>query len=134
MNVKRKSMKGLKMHQWRCQVIENMEHIQPSELENSNLNPRNVAIEQEEMTVKSLVTFILKQGIRLAKSSEQRTGANDYFRSIFANIRLQTNKMGQTLKFMNDSSPDFFKANYGTIKSTNQTNIYFHVCKDLTVN
>ena len=34
-----KGMKGLKMHQRRCRVLENMEVSRPSELENSNLDP-----------------------------------------------------------------------------------------------
>ena len=40
---------------------------------------------------------------------------------------------GRNLKFMNDSIYDFFKANYGTIKSTKQASKSFHVYKDFTV-
>ena len=58
------------MHQRRCRVIENMELIQASEFENSNLDPRYVAIEQHETTVESLNIFVLKEGIRLPKSSK----------------------------------------------------------------
>ena len=65
-----KDMKGHNMHQRRCRVIENMELIQPSEFENSNLYPRDVAIEQHETTIESLNTFVLKEGIRLPKSSK----------------------------------------------------------------
>ena len=121
------------MHQRRCRVIENLEVTQQSEFENSNLDPRDVTTEQEKMTVKSLDTFVLKQGIRLPKSSEQWIEANNYFRLIFANIILQTDMMDETIKFMNDSIYEFFKANYGTIKSTNQANKNFHVYKDFTV-
>ena len=85
------------------------------------------------MTVKSVDTFVLKQGIRLPKSSEQWTEANNYFRSIFANIIFQEDMMDETIKFMNDSIYDFFKATYGTIKSTNQANKNFHTYKDFTV-
>ena len=51
------------MHQRRSRILENMEVIQPSEFENSNLDPRDVTIEQEETTVKLLDTFVLQQGI-----------------------------------------------------------------------
>ena len=40
---------------------------------------------------------------------------------------------GRTLNFMNDSIYDFFKANYGTIKSTKQASKSFHIYKDFTV-
>ena len=110
-----KECKGLKMHQRRCRVLENMGVSQPSEFEISNLDPRDVTIEQEKTAVKLLDTFVLKQGIRLPKSSEQWTEANNYFRSIFANIILRRDTMDETIKFMNNSLYDFFKANYCTI-------------------
>ena len=36
---------------------------QPSEFENSNFDHRDVTTEREKMAVKSLDTFVLKQGI-----------------------------------------------------------------------
>ena len=84
------------------------------------------------MTVDSLDTFVLKPGVKLPKSREQWIEANTYFRSMFANIKLKSDSLDQTIRFMTDSIYDFFKTNYGTIKSTNQTDNNFHKYKDLT--
>ena len=45
---------------------------------------------------------------------------------------MKSDSLDQTIRFINDSIYDFFKTNYGTIKSTNQTDSNFHKYKDLT--
>ena len=79
-----------------------------------------------------IIIIIVKRGVKLPKSHEQWIEANTSFRSIFANIKLKSGSLDQTIRFINDSIYDFFKTNNGTIKSTNQTNNNFHKYKDLT--
>ena len=127
-----KGMKGLKMHQRKCRINDSTDVCQPPVFENSNIDPRVVSYEEEEVTVDSLDTFVLKPGVKLPKSHEQWIEADTYFRSIFANIKLKSDSLDQTIRFINGSIYDFFKTNYGTIKSTNQTDNNFHKYKDLT--
>jgi len=86
-----KGMKGLKMHQRRCRVMDNTESCQPPQFEYSNIDPRKVDIErkQEEIAVESLNIIALKPGMKLPKSNEQWIGAHAYFCSIFSHIKLQ---------------------------------------------
>ena len=80
-------------------------------------DPYVVANEEEEVTVGSLK-------IKLPKSYEQWIEANNYFRSIVTNIKLQSGLLDRPIRFKTFlvSIYDFFKTSYGTIKSTNQTN------------
>ena len=85
------------MHQRRCRVMDNTESCQPSQFENSNIDPREVDIErqQEEIAVESLNTFALKnRGSNLPKSNEQWIEANTYFRSIFFTHQITIRVLG----------------------------------------
>ena len=128
-------MKGLKMHQRRCRVMDNTEFCQPLRFEYSNIDPREGDIDrqQEEISVESLNIFEIKPGIKLPKSNEQWIEANNYFRSIFSHITVQPESLDETINFMNNSIYDFFKFNYGACKSTNLTNENFQKYKDFTV-
>ena len=61
-----KRMKGLKMHQMRCRVMDITESCQPPQFEYSNIDPREGDIErqQENIAVESLNIFALKPGIK----------------------------------------------------------------------
>ena len=130
-----KGMKGLKMHQRRCRVMDNTEFSQPPRFEYLNIDPYEADIErqQEEITVESLNIFEIKPEIKLPKSNEQWIEANAYFRSIFSHIRLQLESLDEAINFMNDSIYNFFKFNYGAFKSTNQTSENFQKYNDFTV-
>ena len=84
-----KGMKGLKMHQRRCPVMDNTEFSQPPRFEYSNFDPREVNIErqQEEITVQSLNIFEINPGTKLPKSNEQWNEANAYVRSTIQFVR-----------------------------------------------
>ena len=98
-------MKGLKMHQRRCRVMDNTEFCQRPRFECSNIDPREGDIErqQEELTVESLNIFGIKPRIKLPKSNEQWIEASNYFRLIFSHIKVQPESLDETINFMNNS-------------------------------
>ena len=126
-----KGVKGLKMHQRTCRVIEHMEEEdQPPEFENSNIGSREHF--NNDLYVLSFdlsSTVNIKAGIKLTRSPEQRTMANDCFKTIFLNLDLKPENIDSSIRFMNDTIYNYFKDSYSN--STNHSNPLFTKYKGL---
>ena len=62
-----------------------------------------------EVFIDSLEVPEIKPGIKLPKSNEERNTANEYFKSIFLNIKIQPNSLDFTMKYVSDSIYNYFK-------------------------
>ena len=65
-------------------------------------------------------------------SNEEWNTANEYFKSIFLNIKIQPNSLDSTIKFVSDSIYNYFKVTCGTVNSANQSNEIYSKYKNLT--
>ena len=88
---------------------------QPPDFENSNIGSCDVANDNPEVTIESLQTLIVKPGVKLPRSNDNWSVANNYFKSIFSTLEVKANSINEAIQFMNKTIYDFFKDNYGTI-------------------
>ena len=135
-----KGVKGLKMHQRRCRVNENMDFDQPPDFENSNIGScdvandnQEVAIENQEVAIESLQTLKVKPGVKLPRSNDNWSEANNFFKSILSTLEVTADSVNEAIQFMNNTIYDFFKDNYGIIESVNQANGLFHKYNHITI-
>ena len=100
-----KGIKGLKVHQRRCHVIEHMEEEdQLPEFENSNIGScEHFNNDLYVLSFDLSSTVNIKAGIKLPRSAEQCTAANDYFKTIFLNLDLKPENIDSSIRFMNDT-------------------------------
>ena len=72
-------------------------------------------------------TVQTKPGVYLPKRDDQCKITNDFFKSIFLNIDFDPDiiDVNAVVKVMKDSICNYFKENYGTVKT--------HVCKELVL-
>ena len=92
-----------------------------------------MAIENQEVAIESLQTLIVKPGVKLPRSNDNWSEANNYFKSIFSTLEVTADSVNEAIQFMNNTIYDFFKDNYGTIDSVNQANGPFHKHNHLTI-
>ena len=85
------------------------------------------------MTVESPQAFTIEPGIKLPRSNDKFSEANNYFQSIFSNVEIKADLVDEAIRFMNNTIYDFFRDNHGTVESTNQTNTLFHKYNQLTI-
>ena len=110
------SVKGLKMHQRRCRVIEGLSEDQVA-VGNSNIDTNSSLDDYAEIPVDSLKYQNRKPWILLPKRDEEWDLANNYFKSIFADWDFTSYSfdLNAFIQFMNDSIYNYFKAAYGTV-------------------
>jgi len=87
---------------------------------------------EPEVSIDSLEVPEIKPGIKLPKSNEEWNTGNEYFKSIFLNIKIQPNSLASTIKYVCDSIYNYFKVTCGTVNSANQSNEFYIKYKDLT--
>ena len=125
-----KEVKGLKMHQRGCRIVEGLSEDQLG-FENSNFDASRSLDDNHEVDhvdsgfIDLGATVQTKPSVYLPKTDDQWAIANDFFKSIFVNIDLDSDiiDVNTVVKLMNDSIYNYFKENYGTVKT--------HVCKEL---
>ena len=83
-----KGGKGLKMHQRRCRVNENMDFAQQPDVEKSNIGSCDVGNDNQEVAIESLQTLKVKLGVKLPRSNDNCSKANNYVKSIFPTLEV----------------------------------------------
>ena len=104
-----KGIKGLKMHQRRCRVNENMDFDQPPDFENSNIESYDVANDNPEVVIESLQKLIVKPGVKLPRSNDNWSEANNYFKSIFSTLEVKADSVNEAIQLMNNTIYDFLR-------------------------
>ena len=127
-----KGVKGLKMHQRCCRVIEDMDEDQRSECEILNDDVCSESTNEQVIEVDKLANVRIKPGVKLPRSTDEWTAANDYFKTVFGNFQMQPTSIDLTIEFMNNTIYNYFANLYGTINSTNRTNAFCDKYKHLT--
>ena len=116
-----KGVKGLKMHQRRCRVIEDMDEDKRSEFEILN---DDVCSESTNEQVIEVANVRIKPLVKLPRSPDEWTAANNYFKAVFGNFQMQPTSIDLTIEFMKNTIYNYFANLYGTINSTNHTNAF----------
>ena len=127
-----KGLKGLKMHQRRCRILEGLSEDQLGS-ENSNFDAKSSLDDNHEVNhvdstfVDYGATVQTKPGVCLPKTDDQWTMANDFFKSIFVNIDFDSEiiDVNAVVKLMNDSIYNYFNEKYRKVKT--------HVSKELVL-
>ena len=127
-----KGVKGLKMHRRRCRVIEDMDEDQRSAFEILNDDVCSESTNEQAIEVDKLANVRIKPGVKLPRSPDEWTAANDYFKTVFGNFQMQPTSIDLTIEFMNNNIYNYFANLYGTINSTNHTNAFCGKYKHLT--
>ena len=117
-----KGVRGLKMHQRRCCVIEKMDDDQRSEFEFLNYDVSGESTNEQEVDVDKLAAVQLKPGMKLPRSQDEWTSANEVFKAVFGTIKLHQTSIDSTIEFMNNTIYDYFTTRYGTVNSNNHNN------------
>ena len=120
------------MHQRRCRVIEKMDEDQWSEFEFLNDDVYTESTNKQMIDIDQLVNIRIKPGVRLPRSQDDWTVANDFFKTVFGNFHLNQTAMDSTIEFMNRTIYDYFADLYGTVNSTNHANTFCTKYKHLT--
>ena len=68
---------------------------------------QDVAIENQDVAIESLQTLNVKPGVKLPRSNNNWSEANNYFKSIFST--LEADSVNEAIQFMNNTIYDFFK-------------------------
>ena len=99
-----KGVKGLKMHQRCCRVIEGLSEDQVA-VGNSNIDTDSSWDDYTEVPADSLEYQNIKTGILLPKRDEKWDLANNYLKSIFADWDFNSYSLDLDafIQFMNDS-------------------------------
>ena len=79
-----------------------------------------------------LANVRIKPGVKLPRSTDEWTAANDYFKTVFGNFQMQPTSIDLTIEFMNNTIYNYFANLYGTVNSTNHTNAFCGKYKHLT--
>ena len=119
-----KGVKGLKMHQRRCRVLEGL-NDDPLEIDNSNLETDSPLDDTEldnhvDMSVDHRDVAVTKSGIMLPKTSEQWNLANDYLKSVFIDLDFNSDSIDlidESVRLINNTIYNYFRDHYGTVRS-----------------
>jgi len=68
---------------------------------------QDVAIEHQDVSIESLQTLNVKPGVKVPRSNNNWSEANNYFKSIFST--LEADSVNEAIQFMNNTIYDFFK-------------------------
>ena len=118
-----KRVKGLKMYQRRCRTLEGLSK-DSLRFVNSNSDPdsfldNNHAADVEHASFVPGDTTDTKPGVYLPKTSEQWIMVNGFFKHALADIDNDSSNanINAAIRVMNNSIYNYFKENYGTVKS-----------------
>ena len=120
-----KGIRGLKMHQRSCRVMQGLddelcEKLQ-DEIHNSNGNNSGLGEDMdgydEEMTHISSEIFILKRGIKLPKSAQEWLTAKEYFKAEFSNQPIIASDIDSNIKTMGNIIYAYFVDRHGYVDS-----------------
>ena len=116
------------MHQRHCRITEDIANDQPPEFEILNVD----TCCELEVSIDSLEVPEIKPGIKLPKSNEEWNTANEYFTSIFLNIKIRPNSNDSNIKYVSDSTYNYVKVTCGTVNSANPFNEFYSKYKHRT--
>ena len=106
------------MHQRRFRTIESLSEETQTVMSHSNSDAQSSLDNNEEIN-QSLLCVDKKRGIHLSKSEHQWTLANDFFKTVFADIDFESYSIdfNDTITYINETIYDYFKQNYGTVST-----------------
>jgi len=70
---------------------------------------QDVAIEHQDVSIESLQTLNVKPGVKVPRSNNNWSEANNYFKSIFSTLEVTADSVNEAIQFMNNTIYDFFK-------------------------
>ena len=109
-----------------------MDEDQRSEFEFLNDDVYTESTNEQMIDIDQLASVRIKPGVRLPRSQDEWTAANDFFKTVFGNLHLNQTSMDSTIEFMNSTIYDYFANLYGTVNSTNHANTFCTKYKHLT--
>ena len=86
-----------------------MDFDQPPDFENSNIESYDVANDNSEVAIESLQKLIVKPGVKLPRSNDNWSEANNYFKSIFSTLEVKADSVSEAIQFMNNTIYDFLR-------------------------
>ena len=89
--------KGLKMHQRRCRVIETKDEDQRSEFAILNNDASGELTNEREDEVDKLVKVQIKTGMKLPRSQDKCTAANEFFKTVLGNVHFNETSIDSTI-------------------------------------
>ena len=116
-----RGLRGLRMHHRSCRTIKTMSDEVINDLE------RNRSDEEDEFSIvaNDILTDdtidcspVLKTGVKLPKSPELWNEANNYFKAHLSCEEVHQCQLDEIVVNFNDLVYNYFKENYGTVKST----------------
>ena len=125
-----KGIRGLKMHQRNCRVMQGLgnelcEQLQEG-IENSYRNTsslgENTENNVEDVTQISGDFSILKLGIKLPKSPHEWSTANEHFKAAFSNAPITASDIDSSIKTMNNIIYTYFVEKCGYVDSPSDGN------------
>ena len=119
-----KGVKGLKMNQRRCRVIEKMDEDQRSEFEILNNDVSGESNNELDIDGNKLQNMHVKPGIKLRRSQDEWSAANEFFEMVLGNVQFNQTSIDFTIEFMNNTIYVYFTNLYGTFNSTNYSNAF----------
>ena len=119
-----KGVKGLKMHQRCCRVIERMGEDQRSEFDILNNDVSGESNNEHDIDVNKLPNVQIKPGMKLPRSQDEGTAANEFFKTVLGHVQFNQTSIDFTIEFMNNTIYDYCTNLYGTVNSTNHTNAF----------
>ena len=121
-----KGIRGLKIHQRSCRVLQGLNDnlLQDLQREITNSSADVSTTGEETQMDRSMQTEIstesyLKPGMKLPKTSWAWKAANGYFQAVFSNQPIESDNLDWHIRHLNDVMYDCFKANYGVVNSPN---------------
>ena len=103
-------VKCLEMHQRRYPVIEKMHEDQRSEFEIWNNDASGKLTNEQEIYVDKLVNVQIKPGMKLPRSIDEWTTANEFFKTVLGNVQFNETSNDTTIEFINNTIYDYFQS------------------------
>ena len=117
-----KGVRGLKIHQRNCRVIDDLEdelQQQMTEALNKNDNEEDV-VDPDVSHFSTEENFPdLKKGIKLPKSPLQWSTANDFFKLTFSNHPIKSDDLNNNINTMATVIYNYFSENFGFVDYNN---------------
>ena len=123
-----KGNRGLKIHQRSCRTIKGLQGITTNDL-NHEETASNEA-EGDEVDIDSLLgdtadNPILKKGVKLPKSDQQWSNANNFFKSVLFIDEIKESTLNHCCQKMSQTMYDYFAERFGCIENNRTVDLEF---------
>ena len=117
-----KGVRGLKMHQRSCRVIQGLQTETLGRLEDELVqtfeNEHENELDVFELDQNDLENCIVKQGVKLPRSPQQWLIANEFFKAAFSNAPITAASLDHVIYNMNSVIYQYYKDSHHSIKSS----------------